>query len=64
MVVFELYLDVVFLVEILCTFFTAYIDKNMKLVTDKKKIASNYICGTFIVDAFACVPYSALHLRS
>jgi uncharacterized membrane protein len=65
MVAFDSYLDFIFLVEIICTFFTAYHQgKNMKLVTDKKLIARHYMCGTFIIDVLACVPYSAMHLRS
>ena len=64
MVVFDSYLDLVFLVEIICTFFTAYTGINKKLVTNKKKIAIHYILGTFIFDVLACVPFTALHLRS
>jgi hypothetical protein len=64
LVTFDSYLDLVFLVEIICTFFTSFPGKNMKLVTSKKKIARNYICGTFILDVLACLPYGAVHLRS
>jgi hypothetical protein len=64
MVMFDIYFDFIFLIEIVSTFFTALIDKDMKLVTDRKRIARNYICGTFIFDVVACVPYSALHLQS
>jgi hypothetical protein len=64
LVTFDSYLDFVFLVEIICTFFTAYPGNNMKLVTDKKTIAKHYICGTFIFEVLACMPFTALHLRS
>jgi hypothetical protein len=65
MVIFDSYLDLIFLIEIICTFFTAYnFGKNMKLITSKKQIARNYICSTFFLDVLACIPYSGLHLRS
>jgi len=51
----ELFLDFMMLIDIVLTFFTATII-DVKLETDFRKIAWNYIRFYFIFDVLSCVP--------
>ena len=42
-VAFDLYLDFVFILEIICTFFIPYLNEQSRIVTDHKKIAARYL---------------------
>jgi hypothetical protein len=43
-------IDICFGVDIILTFFCTFLDSNDKVITDRKKIASNYIKGWFFFD--------------
>ena len=61
--VFELCIDSLFFFDIIINFFTPYYDNNT-LVTQKSKIAKNYIKGWFFIDLVACIPFHMLQQDS
>ncbi|XP_028791056.1 potassium channel AKT2/3 [Neltuma alba] len=53
--------DLFFAVDIVLTFFLAYIDRSTQLlVRDPKKIAHRYLSTWFIMDVASTIPYEAL----
>jgi hypothetical protein len=40
---FDLYLDAIFIFEIVCNFFIPYLNEQSRIVTDHKKIAARYL---------------------
>ena len=57
--IFELCIDSLFAIDIIINFFTPYY-RNNTLVTQKSKIAKNYLKGWFIIDLVACIPFHLL----
>ena len=54
-------IDLSFLIDMVLTFFTAYIDSETKrLVTDKKTIATDYFKSWFIIDLISIMPISQI----
>lgn len=65
--VFDLYLDSIFMMDILITFFTPIAvgyGHEGRLIYDKGKIALNYIKGWFLLDLLACFPLTYFRYRS
>lgn len=55
--------DIFFLVDIVLTFFVAYIDPTTQLlVLDSKKIAKRYLLTWFLMDVASTIPFEALGL--
>lgn len=54
--------DLVFLLDMIKSFFTAYRDKKLghKWVKDIHKIRRNYLCGWFLIDAISILPYDLM----
>ena len=52
----EVIVDSLFFMDIIFTFFTPYEEKD-KLITDKRKIAINYITTWLFPDLLACFPF-------
>ena len=53
--------DVLFLLDIIITFFTSYTDPiSNQEVTDLKLITVNYIKGWFLIDIFSIFPFEQL----
>lgn len=52
----ELIMNIIFFIDIVLNFFTAYYDENENLELDKKKIAKNYITSWFIIDVISTIP--------
>ena len=48
--------DCLFLVDVVVTFFTGYIDEEFALVDDHSIIAYDYLRGWFFIDIIAIVP--------
>lgn len=63
-VIFDIYLDVIFLAEIICTFFIPYTNDQSRIVTDHKKIACRYMSTWFLLEVMALVPFSMLKYNS
>ena len=56
--VVDLVIDIVFLLDIVFTFFSAYYNTIEELVTDPRKICLNYVKSWFIVDLISVLPFS------
>jgi len=52
--------DLLFLLDILVVFNTAYYDEDVDLVDDRKQIAKNYLKGWFTVDLLAIIPFDKI----
>jgi hypothetical protein len=50
------FIDIMFLIDMIFTFFTANYNKDMDLVDDKRIIAKNYLTGWFLIDFISIVP--------
>ena len=52
------FIDFMFLIDIVLTFFTSYTDEMQNIeITDRKLIASRYLRGFFILDLLSVVPF-------
>ena len=59
-VIFDTIVDFMFLIDIILTFFTTYVD-NGEIITNTKKIRYNYLKGWFALDCVAALPYSVVN---
>ncbi len=50
----------IFGLDIIINFFSAYYDKNDDIIIDKKKIAVRYLKGWFLIDFLGVFPVSLL----
>jgi hypothetical protein len=64
MVYFEIYLDVVFFLEIISTFYMPFLNDQQRLVTDRKAIAKKYLTSFFLPEIFALFPFSVFRYNS
>lgn len=53
----DLITDILFLIDIIVIFNTAYSDENFIMIEDRKLIAKNYLRGWFSIDIFAIIPF-------
>ena len=58
--VIGLIVDVLFLVDLVLNFFSAYHDKELNLIDDRVKITKRYLRGWFFVDLISIVPISLI----
>ncbi|MCI4383919.1 hypothetical protein PGIGA_G00032360 [Pangasianodon gigas] len=56
--------DVLFMVDIVISFRTTYINHNDEVVTHPKRIAIHYIKGWFLIDMVAALPFDLLIFKS
>jgi potassium voltage-gated channel Eag-related subfamily H member 8 len=56
--IFDLFVDSIFLIDLVATFFTAYYNNEDDLITDRKQIALNYFKSWFFIDFIAIFPVS------
>lgn len=59
-VIFDTIVDFMFLIDIVLTFFTTYVE-NGEIITNTKKIRYNYLKGWFALDCVAALPYSVVN---
>jgi len=57
---FNYAIDVLFLVDILINFNTAYTSDAFDIVDDRKQIAKEYLQGWFTIDVLAIIPFDLL----
>ena len=63
--IFDLFLDTMFMLDIFLNFFTGYYDSSEELgepIMNCKKIAINYIKGWFFLDVIATFPFQLIEL--
>ena len=53
-------MDLLFLMDILVVFNTAYYDDDVDLVDDRKQIAKTYVKGWFTIDLLAIIPFDKI----
>lgn len=56
----ELMVDIIFIFDLVLTFFFAYERKDDTIETSKKKIAGKYLRTVFVIDLFSCIPSQLL----
>ncbi|KAL7869999.1 hypothetical protein AOLI_G00139870 [Acnodon oligacanthus] len=56
--------DILFIVDIVITFRTTYVNHNDEVVTHPKRIAIHYIKGWFLIDMVAALPFDLLIFKS
>ena len=57
MLIFETFIDMCFITDIVVNFFSAYEKKNNVIETRKRHIAIDYLKGWFFIDAISSVPF-------
>ena len=57
---FDTFVDTMFIIDIVLTLFTSYLNEDGNVVVDRSKIRRHYFKGWFVVDVFASFPYSLL----
>jgi hypothetical protein len=50
-------IDLLFFLDIIVNFFSAYIDETFQVIDDRKTIACNYFKGWFSIDLIAIIPF-------
>ena len=58
--VLEILLNLIFIIDMIMMFFTAFYNKKNTLVVDHKKIVMNYICGYFAIDLLTSIPFGLI----
>ena len=53
-------IDILFFIDMLIIFNTAIYDQKMRFVTDRKKIAKDYLQGWFTIDLLSIVPFDLM----
>ena len=56
--VVDVFIDIVFLLDIIFTFFSAYYNSIEELITNRRQICCNYIKSWFILDLISVLPFS------
>ncbi|XP_076438775.1 voltage-gated inwardly rectifying potassium channel KCNH6-like [Babylonia areolata] len=59
LVIVDLIVDLMFIADILINFRTTYVE-NGEVVSDKHRIAINYVKGWFLIDTIAAIPFDLL----
>lgn len=60
---FSVFVDCMFLLDMIFTFNYAFEDHLFNTIDDRKKIALNYLKGWFLIDFIALVPYEVVLLE-
>jgi hypothetical protein len=55
--VFRNVIDVLFFIDIIIIFNTAYQDESMEIVDSRIEIARSYVKGWFLIDLMAVIPF-------
>ncbi|CAE7703822.1 unnamed protein product [Symbiodinium pilosum] len=56
MLALDIFVDCLFVIDIVLTFFTAYFDEREVLVTNRLRIAKRYLRGFFVIDVASVFP--------
>ena len=62
LVIFNIFVDMFFIVDVMLNFKTTYSGKEGEIVFDSKMICMNYLRSWFAVDFVAALPYGILNL--
>ena len=53
----EIFFEIIFTIDIILNFFSAFIDKEDNIIKNHKKIIYNYVSGWFIIDVISALPF-------
>ena len=53
-------IDFIFFLDVIISFYVAYLTDKFEIVDDRKMIAKNYLNTWFIVDILSSIPYGIL----
>ena len=56
-IIFGKLVDLIFLVDVILMFMTAYYDDDFSIISDRKLIAINYLKTWFTIDILAIIPF-------
>ena len=59
-IILDYVVDLLFLIDIVVIFQSAYYDEDVELIDDRKTIAKTYIKGWFMVDLLAIIPFDRI----
>ena len=59
-VLLDITIDTIFLFDVILNFFTAYEDENGELITERDRIAKNYVKTWFLIDMMSSIPISLI----
>ena len=59
-VCFNIFIEILFLFDLIINFFLGYYNEEDKLIKRSKKIIKNYILGYFFVDLLSSIPFNAI----
>ena len=59
-VFFNIFIEILFLFDLIINFFLGYYNEEDKLIKRSKKIIKNYILGYFIVDLLSSIPFNTI----
>ena len=59
-VFFNIFIEILFLFDLIINFFLGYYNEEDKLIKGSKKIIKNYILGYFIVDLLSSIPFNTI----
>lgn len=58
--VFSYTVDLLFLIDIILIFNTAFVNSNLQMVDDRKVIAKKYLSGWFLIDIMSIMPFDLI----
>jgi hypothetical protein len=58
--IIDLFVDIMFIIDIIINFRTTYVNENDEVVSHPGKIAIHYFKGWFVIDMIAAVPFDLL----
>ena len=58
--IIEILFEIIFTIDIILNFFSAFIDKEDNIIKNHKKIIYNYLTGWFIIDVISALPFHFL----
>lgn len=53
-------MDLIFGIDIIVVFFSAYYNEDFKIIEDRKRIAIEYLKGWFLLDLVAIIPFDII----
>lgn len=57
----DVFVEIIFIIDIILSFRTTYVNKKGEVVTDTKSILTHYLRGWFICDLLAALPFDVLY---
>ena len=59
-IIIDQMIDIIFAIDVFINFFSAYVNSDDDLITDRRKIACHYLRSWFIIDFVSILPISII----